>query len=334
MNTNQSYGTFAPDGQVIESPININLENDIYGTLTSVEDYRSYYQDKGYVIIRNLIDSNLCEQFKQAFYTTIKPHQGYFYRQVTGNPETHQFNSQGLIINALLNIQDLETRQFSEFKQLGLKILTDSQLHQILQGFFDEPAILVQSMFFEGNSETWPHQDTYYLDASNLGKMVGIWIALEDINAAAGRFFIYPYSHRLEISNNKRGMNIATQHHSYKQKVMETIKASHLKCYAPYLKQGDVLFWHSHTIHGSLKTEDFHLSRCSLTGHYIPQSNQLLQYQKRLISLNLEKVNQQLIHHPKSLDLWYRKLIFYMEVRFPHFFQGVKKKVIQILLNQ
>jgi phytanoyl-CoA hydroxylase len=328
----QFHRTFAPDGQVIEIPRDIHPKDDIYHQLSSLEDYKHYYRDQGYVIVRKLINPDLCEQFKQAFYATIKPYQGYFYRQVTGNPETHYFNSQGLMINALLNIQDLETDKFSEFKQLGLKILTDSNLHQILKGLLDEPVILVQSMFFEGNSETWSHQDTYYLDANQLGRMVGIWVGLEDIAATAGRFFIYPQSHQLTIAKNQEGMNIATQHHIYKQKVIENIKASNLKCYAPCLKQGDVLLWHSHTIHGSLKTEDPYLSRCSLTGHYIPQSNQLLQYQKRMISLNLERVNQQLIHHPKSLDLVHRKLIFYLEVRFPHLFQELKKKAIEILL--
>jgi phytanoyl-CoA hydroxylase len=40
--------------------------------------------------------------------------------------------------------------------------------------------------------------------------------------------------------------------------------------YAPAMKKGDVLFWNSRTIHGSLPTQDEKFSRRSLTAHYMP----------------------------------------------------------------
>jgi phytanoyl-CoA hydroxylase len=39
---------------------------------------------------------------------------------------------------------------------------------------------------------------------------------------------------------------------------------------APALKAGDVLFWNSRAIHGSLPTIDERYSRKSLTCHYVP----------------------------------------------------------------
>lgn len=39
---------------------------------------------------------------------------------------------------------------------------------------------------------------------------------------------------------------------------------------APALAKGDVLFWNSRTIHGSLATRDTGRSRKSLTAHYLP----------------------------------------------------------------
>jgi phytanoyl-CoA hydroxylase len=42
--------------------------------------------------------------------------------------------------------------------------------------------------------------------------------------------------------------------------------------HAPALKTGDVLFWNSRTIHGSLPTIDERYSRKSLTCHYVPQN--------------------------------------------------------------
>ena len=41
---------------------------------------------------------------------------------------------------------------------------------------------------------------------------------------------------------------------------------------APELKKGDVLFWNSGTIHGSLKTKNTFFTRKSFTCHFIPNS--------------------------------------------------------------
>ena len=48
--------------------------------------------------------------------------------------------------------------------------------------------MIVQSMYFEGNSVTWEHQDSYYLDDEIVGNMIAGWVALENIKANAGRF--------------------------------------------------------------------------------------------------------------------------------------------------
>lgn len=42
---------------------------------------------------------------------------------------------------------------------------------------------------------TWPYQDTYYLDAEEIGRMTAAWIAFEDIAPGARRFFVFPESH-------------------------------------------------------------------------------------------------------------------------------------------
>lgn len=51
-----------------------------------------------------------------------------------------------------------------------------------------------QSMFFDKSTGTKLHQDTWYLDTIPSGKLVGVWIALEDIEYSAGLFCIYTNS--------------------------------------------------------------------------------------------------------------------------------------------
>jgi phytanoyl-CoA hydroxylase len=40
---------------------------------------------------------------------------------------------------------------------------------------------------------------------------------------------------------------------------------------APAMAKGDVVFWNSSTIHGSLPTQDERFSRKSVTAHYVPE---------------------------------------------------------------
>ena len=44
------------------------------------------------------------------------------------------------------------------------------------------------------------HQDTYYLDSEQVGKMTAAWLALEEIKADAGRFFICPETHKIDLN--------------------------------------------------------------------------------------------------------------------------------------
>src|SRR3546814_11124767 len=80
--------------------------------------------------------------------------------------------------------------------------MTHPRVQDAVRTIRGEAGKIVQSMYFEGNPATWAHQDSYYLDAEVLGRMVGAWIAVEDIAPGAGRFFIYPGSHRLDVARN------------------------------------------------------------------------------------------------------------------------------------
>src|SRR5258708_19432794 len=112
-----------------------------------------------------------------------------------------------------------------------------------------EPGKLVQSMYFEGNPVTWAHQDTYYLDAEQIGRMTAAWFAMEDIAPGAGRFFIYPKSHLIDITKNGGDFDVAFHHDRYKKLIIDVIRRHGLECPAPALRQGHVLFLAAKTLH-------------------------------------------------------------------------------------
>jgi phytanoyl-CoA hydroxylase len=162
--------------------------------------------------------------------------------------------------------------------------------------------------------------------------MIAAWVAVEDIHAGAGRFFVYPGSHRIALPRNSGELNVAFNHARYKQLVLDMIRENRLECRAPALRKGDVLLWSSKTVHGSLETREPQRSRASFTAHYIPDSTRLLQFQSRRRKLlNVKKVNGIEIHSPKDLDRISNRTILFVETRFPKLFKAVKKTAIRML---
>jgi phytanoyl-CoA hydroxylase len=99
------------------------------------------------------------------------------------------------------------------------------------------------------------------------GHLVGAWIALEDIAEDAGRFFVLPGSHQLDFEAGRPGKT----HAEWLREIGDYVKQHPEKVAAPALLAGDVLFWNSRTVHGSLPTKDPRHSRKSLTAHFLPE---------------------------------------------------------------
>jgi hypothetical protein len=70
---------------------------------------------------------------------------------------------------------------------------------------------------------------------------------------------------RVQVTEDERAVNKI-----YLKKMFRYLEDNRDKLHAPVLEKGDVLFWNSMTVHGSLKTVDMKRSRKSLTAHYLP----------------------------------------------------------------
>lgn len=293
----------------------------------------AYLREQGYVVIRGIIQKEICTRINATVASELAQYRGFLYRQATGYPEVNQFNDRGFIMNPLLNVQDVPSGDLGRFRAASLEALTWPYVQDFLKTHFAEPGKLVQSMYFQGNTATWAHQDTYYLDAETIGTMVAGWFALEDIRPGAGRFFVYPKSHLIDVRKNGGDFDIAFNHERYKKLVIEIVKESGIECVAPALQKGDVLFWNSKTIHGSLETLQPEFSRSSLTAHYIPESERFLQYQARIKSLRLRYHNGMQVNHPKSLDVFSKRSVLWVETTFPKAFRAAKKMAIKALVR-
>jgi phytanoyl-CoA hydroxylase len=321
----------APHGGQIDIPTVPGDETVAYPTLADPAAIRAYYEREGYVVVRGLVDQAACEQMRGAFDQEVKPFGGFIYRQASANPERHVRTKHGYMLNSILNIHAVDPRFFTTFRQRGADLITGPSLQAAVKAILGEPGKIVQSMYFEGNPATWAHQDTYYLDSEKIGLMVGAWIALEDIEPGAGRFFIYPKSHLLDLALNRGQLSIASNHAGYKKLVVDIINQNGLECRAPALRKGDVLFWSSKTIHGSMDTTQPDRSRSSVTSHYIPRSTRFLQYQTRIKALNLSTVNGMDVHTPKDMASPVNRLVMGFETRFPTAFTSIKQAAIRFV---
>lgn len=294
---------------------------------------REYYADNGYCVIRGAIDPQACEELKSLWASEIKPSRSFIYRQATAKAERHHKNANGWVMNPILNIQSMDPREFAEFRRFGTEeILTAPRMIEALRTLLDEDPIVVQSMYFEGNSATWEHQDTYYLDSEQIGAMTAGWIALEDIVATAGRFFVCAGSHKVDMGLQTLANNIADHHEEYIQSVVSKIKTLGLEIRAPKLNKGDVLLWNARTMHGSLAGEDPTHTRQSVTLHAIPASHRFLQLQNRIVPLRIRRVNGVKVHHPKDLERAMPRLIKAIETTFPSAFYAAKKLAVKSMV--
>jgi phytanoyl-CoA hydroxylase len=326
------YKILSPIGTEIEIPENA-AQNSTTFDLIELAGARQYYDENGYVVVRGVVDPVLCDSIRNAFETTVKSYPGYIYRQATANPEKNRINEYGFVMNSLLNLQSLSEVRFAPLKKLTVKAFASTPIKRITREILSEDGKLVQSMYFEGNAETWPHQDTYYLDSERIGTMVACWYALEDIDAGAGRFFVVPGSHRIDMVKNGKNFDVAFNHGQYKELVKKILSEQQLEFRAPFLQKGDVLFWNSKTIHGSLRTTRPQFSRSSLTSHFIPVSHRFLQFQSKIKPLNLREFNGMAFHCPKDMERLSSRVVLGIETTFHKSFQMAKKLAIKALVK-
>ena len=133
---------------------------------------------------------------------------------------------------------------------------------------------------------------------------------------------------------NSRMVNAIFDDDLYIKEVVNKIKSKGMEVKAPYLNAGDVLFWNSKTVHGSLDSQSKYNSRSSITLHAIPRNRKLLQFQSRIRNLDFDDLGNSLIHRPKDQSKFVNKLIFFFESNFPFFFYLTKNIAIKSLFKK
>ena len=290
-----------------------------------------FYKENGYVVLKKIFTKNNCDELIKSWEQEVKPFKGYIYRQASsGKLEKNVFNSQNWVMNPILNLQSLNPKYFKKLRSNFENIIASNKnLAEFIDFIIGDRPAIVQSMYFEGNSATWEHQDSYYLDDEDTGSMLAGWIALEDIKADAGRFFVCPKSHLVDYSTMNLSNIITSNHKEYIDTIVNLVKDNNFEIKAPKLDKGDVLIWNSLTIHGSLVSQSDSNSRSSITFHTIKSSSKFRVFRNILRKLNYDKNHSFFIFRPKDLSKKRNKIIFFLEKNFPNTFYKLKNAAIE-----
>jgi phytanoyl-CoA hydroxylase len=279
--------TLTPIGTGLHIPETLEEDAPYFsaGAPGALADARAYYEQQGYVVLRGLIPKALCGEVRAVFDAEARHTPIPMLRQKNMRYERNEFDASGFLTNPIFNLQDLGSGALGGFRAAVLDILTHrvtAAATAFLLGA--DRSMVIQSMFFEAPAGTWAHQDSYYQDsAEGLGGCVAGWFALEDIDAGGGRFYVCPGSHRnAPLLRNEGEYNFATGHEAYQHGMLEMIRSHGLSFSAPFLAAGDVLFWNSLTVHGSLPASRPGVSRASLTAHYLRDGDAMLQFHSRI----------------------------------------------------
>lgn len=232
----------------------------------SKEDPKKYYDEHGYFVVRGLVPQAEIDAILSIYERDIKTSSAPFFRQSANRWEKNRFNEFGYSQSSFLDIHDYEN--FPEFTTAARRLYCSKKMRETLAAITGSPAHnLMQTMLFDQNTATPPHQDHYYLDSVPNGHLIAAWIAMEDIDERAGRFFVVAGTNneRFQLSEEEKISNKL-----YTDRIRKFVDANRSRVVAPELKKGDVLFWHAYTVHGSQPTLDKSFSRKSLTAHYLP----------------------------------------------------------------
>ena len=144
----------------------------------------------------------------------------------------------------------------------------------ILRRFYRREPVPFQTLNFHRGSEQALHSDAPHFSSIPERFMVGVWVALEDIDADNGALQYVPGSHRLPIYTNEHlGVVGSEDKERYERGRYRTLweglaDACGLETQVFSVPKGTALIWAANLLHGGLPHRDRTRSRHSMVTHY------------------------------------------------------------------
>ena len=211
------------------------------------------------------------------------PEKGYLVAEGLIDPEkVSQLNSDFDALRDSGEIKARERAQANRFmnahrnSDVAREIVSDPRMLEILDLILGRPARLFQTIGFIRGSQQLAHSDAFHMMTEPPGFLVGVWVALEEIDEECGPVFYLPGSHRLpyvmseDLELPRRSPLLTVKKGpAYTRAMVEMTKRSGAEPSHFTAKPGDVLFWHHNLMHGGSAIRRQGSTRRSLVAHYI-----------------------------------------------------------------
>lgn len=163
------------------------------------------------------------------------------------------------------------------FLSSARNILFDPMVTHYLELLLDKPAVLTQSLNFLYGSQQGMHKDTAFVRVNSPMKLLGVWVALEDVEVGSGELIYFPGSHRWDdylfsghfkhYDKERDGADVLDHNYLW---IYEEARKRGIKEQQFLAKKGDVLIWHADLAHGGANVVNDNATRRSLVGHFCP----------------------------------------------------------------
>ncbi len=189
--------------------------------------------------------------------------------------------SEGLGVKAINEVPSRQEMGHHHYRMLDVQDVSENarklillpRITSFLRHVFDETPVAMQSLLFEYGSEQGTHQDFPYVQSRILSRLVGCWIALEDVREDNGPLFYYAGSHRLpkfdwgggHLEFDGKDEKLVDEFGHYLE---ERCAEAGLPRITFHAKKGDVFLWHAALVHGGSPTIDKDATRLSLVAHF------------------------------------------------------------------
>jgi Phytanoyl-CoA dioxygenase (PhyH) len=153
-------------------------------------------------------------------------------------------------------------------------IAANQAVLDLLSKLYGRRAFPFQTLNFPVGTQQAAHSDTVHFSSMPERFMCGVWLAMEDVAAAAGPLFYYPGSHRWPIMTNaligRRGFGspLDSAQDPFDLAWHALCEAHDAKEETFLARKGQALIWCANLLHGGSRQTDARLTRWSQVTHY------------------------------------------------------------------